>query len=430
MPTKRKSSKISTPESGQCKNEEKGKEKMVEDEGGGAIGGEENEPEEEGCADAEEEEEEEEQQVQEQEGEIQLQLPKLDEGFYEIEDVRKKRTRKGQVQYLIKWRGWPETANTWEPEENLQSCRDILEAYEERSSKSVRKRRRKTHYSIKKKRTAPFIFQSHAGRKKAKDERSVEEPEEEEEDEEEEEEARSDVTAKEEECEDPVSTSRRTDSVDPLRGVDADGCTVKKDGEKPETGGEQVAGGSRNDKQEGNIDGISIQFQSTESSPHLINRDDGCVNGTSSHVAQNSRFTGAKRRKSGNVRRFKQDSSNAERKEAASGHGAELCVDRYSVPPAEIMEDEQTNSVKDRDRTSSIVKIIKAVSYTTSTIHNVQEVAVSFRALRSDGKEVLVDNEFLKAHNPLLELASERDADLQTGPEVAPSWCNPKGKED
>ncbi|XP_031496566.1 uncharacterized protein LOC116261824 isoform X2 [Nymphaea colorata] len=70
---------------------------------------------------------------QEREGEIQPELPKLDEGFYEIEDVRKKRTRKGQVQYLIKWRGWLETANTWEPEENLQSCRDILEAYEERT---------------------------------------------------------------------------------------------------------------------------------------------------------------------------------------------------------------------------------------------------------------------------------------------------------
>lgn len=60
--------------------------------------------------------------------------PKLAEGFYEIESVRKKRSRKGKVQYLIKWRGWPEAANTWEPFENLLSCSDVIDAFEERFS--------------------------------------------------------------------------------------------------------------------------------------------------------------------------------------------------------------------------------------------------------------------------------------------------------
>ncbi|KAJ6757651.1 CHROMO DOMAIN-CONTAINING PROTEIN LHP1 [Salix koriyanagi] len=57
---------------------------------------------------------------------------KLDEGFFEIEAIRRKRVRKGQLQYLIKWRGWPETSNTWEPLENLQSCSDVIDAFEER----------------------------------------------------------------------------------------------------------------------------------------------------------------------------------------------------------------------------------------------------------------------------------------------------------
>ncbi|KAL1818763.1 hypothetical protein ACET3Z_013632 [Daucus carota] len=73
--------------------------------------------------------------------------PKLAEGFYEIETVRRKRVRKGQVQYLIKWRGWPETANTWEPYENLVSCFDVIEAFEEglRSGKHrSRKRKRRS----------------------------------------------------------------------------------------------------------------------------------------------------------------------------------------------------------------------------------------------------------------------------------------------
>lgn len=32
---------------------------------------------------------------------------------------------------MINRRGWPETANTWEPLENLQSVPDLLHAFEE-----------------------------------------------------------------------------------------------------------------------------------------------------------------------------------------------------------------------------------------------------------------------------------------------------------
>ncbi|KAK9056052.1 hypothetical protein SSX86_027139 [Deinandra increscens subsp. villosa] len=60
--------------------------------------------------------------------------PNLPQGFYEVESVRKKRCIKGNVQYLIKWVGWPEEANTWEPLENLISCSDIIDAFEERMS--------------------------------------------------------------------------------------------------------------------------------------------------------------------------------------------------------------------------------------------------------------------------------------------------------
>lgn len=28
--------------------------------------------------------------------------------------------------------GWPETANTWEPKNNLAACSDVIEAFEER----------------------------------------------------------------------------------------------------------------------------------------------------------------------------------------------------------------------------------------------------------------------------------------------------------
>ncbi|KAI3925118.1 hypothetical protein MKW98_009768 [Papaver atlanticum] len=56
--------------------------------------------------------------------------PELEEGFYEIEDVRKKRVHKGKTQYLIKWLGWPESDNTWEPIENLQACLDVVAEFD------------------------------------------------------------------------------------------------------------------------------------------------------------------------------------------------------------------------------------------------------------------------------------------------------------
>ncbi|KAI3854327.1 hypothetical protein MKX03_012789 [Papaver bracteatum] len=65
----------------------------------------------------------------------------VQEGLYEVEDVRRKKVSKGQTLYLIKWLGWPESHNTWEPIENLQACLDIVDAFEERLSSRRRKRK-------------------------------------------------------------------------------------------------------------------------------------------------------------------------------------------------------------------------------------------------------------------------------------------------
>ncbi|KAI3878991.1 hypothetical protein MKW92_021214 [Papaver armeniacum] len=71
----------------------------------------------------------------------------VQQGLYEVEDVRRKRVSKGQTQYLIKWLGWPESHNTWEPIENLQACLDIVAAFEERLCSRGRKRKRKGTFS-------------------------------------------------------------------------------------------------------------------------------------------------------------------------------------------------------------------------------------------------------------------------------------------
>ncbi|KAE8227636.1 hypothetical protein CF326_g7463 [Tilletia indica] len=56
-----------------------------------------------------------------------------DQDEYEIEAVRDhKYVGKGarrQIHYLIKWKGYPESDNTWEPEENTENSKDAVDEY-------------------------------------------------------------------------------------------------------------------------------------------------------------------------------------------------------------------------------------------------------------------------------------------------------------
>ncbi|KAL3690621.1 hypothetical protein R1sor_016930 [Riccia sorocarpa] len=54
------------------------------------------------------------------------------ETVYFLEAIRKKRTRKGKVEYLVKWLGYSEKDNTWEPYENIAACSDHLADFEYR----------------------------------------------------------------------------------------------------------------------------------------------------------------------------------------------------------------------------------------------------------------------------------------------------------
>lgn len=61
---------------------------------------------------------------------------------FTVEKILDKRVRASKVEYLIKWEGYPDTENTWEPQENLD-CPDIISAYEEKSAKKKEEKKRK-----------------------------------------------------------------------------------------------------------------------------------------------------------------------------------------------------------------------------------------------------------------------------------------------
>ncbi|XP_077595798.1 chromobox protein homolog 7 [Stigmatopora nigra] len=63
-----------------------------------------------------------------------MELSAIGEQVFAVESIMKKRVRKGNVEYLLKWKGWPPKYSTWEPEEHILDQR-LVQAYEEKEQK-------------------------------------------------------------------------------------------------------------------------------------------------------------------------------------------------------------------------------------------------------------------------------------------------------
>ncbi|CAG9760078.1 unnamed protein product [Ceutorhynchus assimilis] len=57
-------------------------------------------------------------------------MESLGDRVYAAERIMKKRVRKGVVEYYVKWKGWSQRHNTWEPEENILDGR-LIEQFEQ-----------------------------------------------------------------------------------------------------------------------------------------------------------------------------------------------------------------------------------------------------------------------------------------------------------
>ncbi|XP_015926024.1 chromo domain-containing protein cec-1 [Parasteatoda tepidariorum] len=63
-------------------------------------------------------------------------MSNLGPNVFTAQCIKKKRIRKGKVEYLIKWRGWSQKHNTWEPKENIIDSQ-LIDAFNAREKNSV-----------------------------------------------------------------------------------------------------------------------------------------------------------------------------------------------------------------------------------------------------------------------------------------------------
>lgn len=50
---------------------------------------------------------------------------------YEVESIVDRKVENRKIQYLVKWKGYDDSQNSWEPRENLANCEELIESYYE-----------------------------------------------------------------------------------------------------------------------------------------------------------------------------------------------------------------------------------------------------------------------------------------------------------
>lgn len=61
------------------------------------------------------------------------------DNVFEVDRILNKKVVKGKVKYFIKWEGYPDDQNTWEPESNVLD-RKLITEFENRRSKNSKKK--------------------------------------------------------------------------------------------------------------------------------------------------------------------------------------------------------------------------------------------------------------------------------------------------
>lgn len=137
-----------------------------------------------------------------------------------------------------------------------------------------------------------------------------------------------------------------------------------------------------------NSDKLSVHFQEAKA-PEVNGPTDGLSKVDGGEPVQGSRSTGAKRRKSGSVKRFKQEAHLSElgaTQNAPSRISMRYAarVDQTGVENLDYAGENsgRKNKIDESKEAVRITKILKPMGYSTSVSNNVQDVSVTFMAMR------------------------------------------------
>ena len=60
---------------------------------------------------------------------------------YEVEEVLDSRLKRGKLEYLVKWSGYTDDHNTWEPESNLENSKESINDFHKSNPSALHKLR-------------------------------------------------------------------------------------------------------------------------------------------------------------------------------------------------------------------------------------------------------------------------------------------------
>ncbi|KAK4488662.1 hypothetical protein RD792_004433 [Penstemon davidsonii] len=266
--------------------------------------------------------------------------------------------------YVSERRGWSEEANTWEPVENLLQCSDIIDAFEEslKAGKSRLKRKRKrknnvTHVQSKKKQQHQHQLPPAAAINNLPSRvvRIVENPI---------------PVPRLNDCanENGETHASGVNSFETFKKVNESEFSVRREEEKEQNELDlkicELKGAMAMSMEDADMVDVSYQEGQLTEGDALRTR---LLKIDAVDPVQSGRCTGAKKRKSGSVKRFKKD------------------PDSCSVDDAYIAVPSCTPMVvqhPDSKSIPTITQIVKPISYKASISNNVQEVLVVFEAVR------------------------------------------------